>query len=479
MAESHGLHTLTHNGALTFASSNSCLVDFFFKIVRDTPEEDIFKLLQECWKSYPLETLKLIFHLRDTRGGKGEKKAFYSCLIWLEAFHPCSLMKNFDNIPEYGYFKDFYCLIDSSLEVYVINYLCEKLKEDLSKEVEERSLCSKWLPSENCSLDKKYGLVKKMCKTLGMTKKEYRKTIVKMREGLNIVEISMCRNNWDNIDYSKVSSLAFNRYKKAFKKHSPEHFEEFLSKVKEGVAKINTSRLFPHDIISQCWRSEYDETIELQWEQFLKSLDIRNLGNSIAVVDVSGSMTSQVGNTTALMIAISLGMICAQLAQGPFKDKWITFSGSPTLESLNGNTLKEKIQNMSTTQWEMNTNLQAVFQLILSFAILYNVPQENLPKTIFIFSDMQFDEACSNNKTNFEAIEDMYMTYNYRRPKIVFWKIDSKNNDCPIKYDENNCALLSGYSPELMKMIIEGEEISPLTVVMNVINSPRYSRVVL
>ena len=472
-------HTLTHNNALTYKSSGDCLVDFFFKITRDTPEDTIFQLLQKCWKDFPLETLKLVFHLRDTRGGKGEKKPYRSCLIWLETFYPVILVKNFDCIPEYGYYKDFYTLLDSSIEPYVINYLCDKLKDDLSKEANKRSLCSKWLPTEGSSIDKKYSLVRKLCKNLGMSKKEYRKTLVKLREDLNIVETSMCNNHWDQIDYSKVSSLAFKRYKKSFQKHSPELFNQFLERVKEGTSKINTSRLFPHDIINDCHRNEFDKTIELQWTEFLRSLNVKNLGNSLAVVDVSGSMNEKVGNTSAMMIAISLGMICAHFAQGPFKDKWITFSGTPMLESLKGDTLKERISNMVSTHWEMNTNLQAVFELILNFALAYNTPQESMPMTIFIFSDMQFDAALTNTRTNFDEIERLYQTYDYKRPRIVFWKIDSINDDCPIKFDQNDTALLSGYSPELLKMIIEGEEISPLNVVMKVINSERYNLVTL
>jgi hypothetical protein len=471
-------YTLTHNDALTHVSSQSCFVDFFFKIVRDTKEETVFQLLKKCWDINPLWTLKLVFHLRDTRGGKGEKKQFYTCLIWIESFHPYVIYKNFDNIAKYGYYKDFYCLLNSPSDVYVINYLSDVIRDDLTKEPCYRSLCSKWLPNEGSSLDVKYKVVNRLCKSLGMTKKEYRKTLVKLRSSLNIVEIPMCKNDWNSIDFSKVTSVAFKRYKKAFQKHSPELFEEFLSRVKKGESKINTSRLFPHEIINDCNKNDYDEAIELQWTEYLRGLNVNNLKNTLAVVDVSGSMNSIVGSSSALMIAVSLGMVCSHFAQGCFKDTWITFSNTPTLEKIHGETLKDKINNMITTHWEMSTNLCAVFRLLLGFATLYNTPIENFPKTIFIFSDMQFDSACPF-RTNFEVIDDMFKDAGFRRPKIVFWKIDSKNTDVPVRFDENGVVLLSGYSPELMKLVLEDDDITPLRIVENIINSERYNSITL
>jgi UDP-N-acetylglucosamine--N-acetylmuramyl-(pentapeptide) pyrophosphoryl-undecaprenol N-acetylglucosamine transferase len=70
--------------------------------------------------------------------------------------------------------------------------------------------------------------------------------------------------------------------------------------------------------------------------------------------------------------------------------------------------------NLEKTHWTMNTDLQKVFDLILDTSIEHKVKENDMPKTIYIISDMEFDAATSDNKkTNFKIIKQKYKEAGY------------------------------------------------------------------
>lgn len=473
----------TLNDAPSLATTGNARVNVFFKVTRDLSEDDLRTLLTAAWAEDPLDTLKLIFHLRDCRGGKGEKKQFHHALKWLTEEHLPTLLRNLEHVPQFGYFKDLLTLLGTDAEEAAIATFCaqltrDRLRLDSGVQLGEISLAAKWAPTEGCAHDKKFRAVPKFATKLSLNKANYRKQLlVPLRTYLKIVEAQMCSGKWEDIDFSRVPSVAMKRYSKLFLKHSPERYAEFLAKVRTGEAKMNVGRLHPHEILEEYLGTKarqstvVNETTEVAWKEYLRGLRERiKLRRSLAVVDVSGSMAG-----IPLQVALALGLITAELTDGPFHNRWITFSARPQLETIKGATLHEQLDNMIKSSWDMNTNFQAVFDLILESAQLFGATQEQMPETIFVFSDMQFDQAGGSRKTNFEVLKEKYARAGYTLPKLVFWNLRAENLDFPTTAEEANVALVSGFSPDLLTLFLEDGEITPYKIMRSALDNERYA----
>jgi len=203
------------------------------------------------------------------------------------------------------------------------------------------------------------------------------------------------------------------------------------------------------------------------------------------VVDTSGSMCTSAGdnsNLTCIDVALSLGLYISERNEGAFKDAFITFSSTPTLQYLKGN-LYDRFSQLARADWGMNTDIEATFLEILSKAKENNVPESEMPTMILILSDMEFDEANGSrysearkwNPTAQTMIEENYTEAGYKVPKIVYWNIQSRNENVPVQFDKNGTALVSGFSPALLTGLLSGEDITPESMMMKIIGSERYA----
>ena len=188
-----------------------------------------------------------------------------------------------------------------------------------------------------------------------------------------------------------------------------------------------------------------------------------------------------------IYVSVSLALYFAEKNKGEFHNNFITFSAQPHLQKIIGDNIYEKLLNLSQADWDMNTNLQAVFDLILDVAVRNNIPKEEMIKKIYIISDMEFDEAqrgysysyYGNRKqlTNFEEIERKYNESDYDMPLLVFWNVDSRQNNVPVSANEENVLLVSGSSPSIFKTLMSGKSYTPFDVMLETLNSERYSRI--
>ena len=488
--------TLTENGAVSYNTTNSPLLDFFFKIVRDTTPESTVDMLKLSMEVDPLRATKAVFHLRDCRGGKGEKARFYDCIKWLvDSQYIDAVNDNLELIPKYGTFKDMFALCGTKLELAMLRVYAEQLKNDIDALNDVNvsdvlgypiniSLAAKWAPTEGGAFDKKHKLAKKLCgllrsahspKFVKITNlKDYRqKLIAPLRAHLKIVERDMCSDNWENIKFENVPSIASKLYRKTFSKHQAERYSTYLMDVASGKTKINSSMIFPHQLVEHYINGgEYDETIELQWKSIVEKTRAK-FGNksAIAVVDVSGSMTG-----TPLNVAIALGLLLSECTTDSFASKLITFSSTPELVSIPDGTLQSKVKATMGINWQMSTNLQKTFELLLNFAKIFDVPNDKMPSTVYVFSDMQFDIAVGGS-TNFDTIDKLYSNSIYSRPNLVFWNLRGNTVDFPAVSSSSKTALVSGFSQSMMDIFTNGDIIDPYTVMCNVLDSDRYSEI--
>ena len=475
--------TLTANGAVTNSTSHNYNVDLFFLAgaCRNESTENIEKALVKSYSFDPLKTRKIIFWAGDIRQGAGERRFFKIALNWLSKNHPEDIQNNLDLIPEFSRWD---VIFDLALENQV---LFSYILANLNPSAKNYGLLCKWLPRKNYSTDKKKsvrgnsttvtktkrslhgGLAGKLMKALNMTPKQYRKMLV---EGTKVVEQQMCAKKWNEIDYSKVPSVAMHKYNKAWYRNDEERFKQYLNAVEKGEAKINAGAIFPHDIIKNSVRSWYGSELSqaeiVQWNNLPNWLDGKP-NSIIPVCDVSGSMTCN--NGIPMAMSVGLGLYISERNVGPFKDAFITFSDHPKMQVLYGD-INERIKQLVNADWGGSTNLVKVFEIILRKAIDTRLPQDLMPKTVLVISDMEFNYC--GRLTNYETIKQAYQVAGYECPQVVFWNVNGRTGNIPVTVNDKGVALISGASPSIIKSVLT-DNISPVKVMDSTIETERYS----
>ena len=447
----------TENGAITYERSGSQLLDFYAQAgaMRKNPDKalDLFK---KALAEDKLKAIKILFYLRDIRGGQGERDLFRNCLQWLGEQYTEIFEKIVNYVAEFGRWDDLF--FDNKVCYDIIN---AQLNKD--KESENPTLLTKWMPTINASSDTTKAKARLMAKALGYTEKEYRKTIRNIRKQIATVEEKMSAQEWSKIDYSAVPSQAARIYKNAFKKHDETRYDKFIEKAEKGEVKINAATLYPYQIYKGV-QSDYSKTLEALWKQLP---DYTMNKNTLVVADTSGSMQGD-----PMSVSVSLALYFAERNKGQFQNYFISFTEKPKLHKIVGTNLRERMDSIELGD-VANTDLQAVFDLILNTATKNNTPEEEMPETIYIISDMEFDSCCQNH-TNYEEMQNKYTEAGYKIPNIVFWNVDARSGkNMPVQTGEKGVALVSGLSPIIFKMAIENK--TPEQVMEDTINSERYN----
>jgi hypothetical protein len=285
------------------------------------------------------------------------------------------------------------------------------------------------------------------------------------------VEQQMCAREWEQIIFEHVPSVAAARYQKAFTRRCTERYAAYRAKLLTGEAKINAAAVYPYDVIKSITQGVSD-VAKAQWEALPNYLGDEQL---LAMVDVSGSMMSKLGSSlSCLDVATSLGLYIADKARGPFKDTFLTFSGSPKIEVLEGDIITKHAQ-MCRSHWTMNTNLHAAFMEILHLARVHQIDEADMPKILLILSDMEFDSCVTDgSETALAMARRMYTDHGYTIPRIVFWTLHARPGNSPVRYREGGTAMVSGFSPAIMKSILTAQDFSPEGVMEQTISNPRY-----
>jgi hypothetical protein len=445
----------TENGMKAKAHSGNALVDLFYKIGASRGKSvtaDFEKAFQEDADL----AMKIAFWSRDVRGGAGERQLFRDVLVHLEKLHPETLEAVLPFVSEFGRWDDLLVFKTEKFKHMAYTLIGDALRE-------RNGLCAKWMPRQG-------PIAVEIRNFFGMSPKFYRKSLVTLT---NVVETKMCAKDWDSIEFGKLPSLASARYNKAFAKNAKTSYEAYKTRLTAGTDKVNASAVYPYDVIKTL-RHDGDWVVaDAQWASLPNYI-----GNAsvMPLVDVSGSMCCPVGgnaNLQCLDVALSLGLYCADKNTGVFKDTFLTFSAKPKAQVVKG-TLSQKMSQMNSSDWGMNTNLHAAFEEILRIAVKGSVAEADMPKTLLILSDMQFDQCVSFDDTAHQMIKRKYKDAGYEVPNIVFWNLNSKDN-VPVKFDKRGTALVSGFSPAVMKGVLSGADMTPYGIMLATVNVDRYS----
>ena len=495
--ENHNI-TLSENGAVMYETSGKNLLDLYWKTpslraVGPESLREIEGLLMRAMMEDKRMFAKFLFFLRDVRGGVGERNSFRNIYLWYLRVDRTNAVRFLPLVPEFGRWDDLVWLLCNYnyeeadlVRSKIAEIIGTRLQEDLES-AGNISLLAKWLPSPNAG-----NASRTMSKTVvrwlnnvgyKMNEAEYRKILSKLREKLKIVERDISAKTYGNIDYSAVPSVANTYYGELFLKYDEERRQAYLNELAFGTVKINAAAVFPHDIYSKVDVYKNDNQTEL--EEMWKSLPDYVSGDPgvLVVRDGSGSMCSRLNRsfTTALDVASAICLYFSQRLTGEFKNKFITFSAKPRLVDLSGcKTLKQAKQMLEGYNDCSNTDIEKTFDLILDTAVLHSMKQKDLPKTVLIVSDMEFDSAtCSRiapmeSANLFETIRRKFADKGYRMPKLVFWNVNSRTNAIPLRENDYGVILMSGYSVSLCKMVLSNE-IDPYKALVRELESERYS----
>lgn len=483
--------SVTENGAVGYRTTGKALLDINFAVasLRSANEGEIARRFQAAFLENKVLAMKWLFFARDVRGGLGERRLFRTAMKYIAKYEPEMARKVVGLIPEYGRYDDLWSLLDDNeLRPYVVEFVSQQLAEDVANSRNRKpiSLLGKWMPSANASSATTKRYAKILRNALEMKESEYRRTLSALRRYTDVVEVKMSAKMWGEIDYEAVPSRANLIYNGAFLRNDEERRRAFLASLEKGEARINASTLFPYDIVHQYCSGgygrspkSYDATIEALWKN-LPDL-VQGCGNTIVVADGSGSMMSRVGSSgvTALEVANSLAIYFAERSSGEFKNKYITFSSRPQLVDFSrGQSLRDKISIALGHSEISNTNIEAVFDLILNTAIRNNMRQEDIPANILIISDMEFDCATTGRigANLFKTIEAKYRGHGYKLPRLVFWNVNSRTNTIPVRENDMGVALVSGFSVNICKMVMSGKT-DPFECLLETLNTPRYQPV--
>ena len=482
----------TANGAVTYVTTTSDCLDLFATAgaLRNASDDEILARFIRAFAEDRDIAMKTLFYTRDIRGGLGERRFFRVVIKYLAKNYPETVIKNIDNIAEFGRYDDILALMDTACEQEAIAYIKAVLEDDMENMQAQGSvsLMAKWLPSVNTSSKETVRIAKKIARTMKMSDAAYRKMLSSLRAYIKILENNLRTKDY-SFEYEKQPSKAMFKYRKAFIRNDEERYSAFIEKAKADPSALKTSTLTPYDIVSKIikfrrgaygFKPGYVEmsqdernVLDATWNALENYV---NSDNTLAVVDGSGSMYGGRGVLPAA-VAESLGIYFAERNKGAFKNNFITFSANPKLVEIKGKDIVEKVQYCMGFNECSNTNIGKTFDLILDTAVKNNLKQSDMPSRLIIISDMEFD-CCADNSsvTNFENAKAKFAKKGYALPKLVFWNVNSFNRQQPVKKNEQGVTLVSGMSPQIFAML-KDDRLDPYTFMMSVLSSERYQRV--
>ena len=451
----------TKNGMKAFSTTKSAVLDLFSAIGSARGSNLSLQFAAALAENEDL-AVRILLWARDIREGAGERAQFRNLLTELETYKPELAGRLLRKIPELGRWDDVFALKDPINRSHAFEFIREALSN-------KDGLCAKWMP-------RKGPVAIELTKYLGLTPKGYRKLIVGLT---NVVETQMCAKDWEAINFSHVPSVASARYQKAFGRNAKDAYAQYLRELQKPVSerapgvKINAGAVYPYDVLKSVFKGNA-AAADAQWDALPNYIGDASI---FPIVDTSGSMGSMhysSGTVRPIDVSVSLGLYCSGKNTGAFKDLFMIFDTTPKLINAKG-TLSQRVKQMREIV-AGSTDLHAAFDMLLDIAVKGKVPATDMPDILLILSDMQFDCCRGYDDRAQEMIERKYAAAGYTAPKVVYWNLSQYGNQ-PVRFDEKGTALVSGFSPAIMKSVLanELEVFTPWNVMIKTIASDRYA----
>lgn len=468
----------------------------------------------------------LIYQTRDCRGGKGERALFYTLFDLLAEQAPETAIKCLlPLVPNYGYFKDLFYMWELSpnepLRRAIIELAAEQLCKDeasLSENYSKPSLLAKYAPREKRRFHKAAAaLIRRLYGETVDGRKQYRKLLVKLTAKLDVPEVKMCGKRWAEIAVDTVPSLCLARSRRAFlnerlKRSRPLSVEQAETgdrfphdpdrvacrrALREAMVsdKLKGKQLFPHEIVKAAMTLNpriastlETDVLEAQWRKIVTNVrDVAaaevdgsdktktpvNLGRLVALVDVSGSMSGE-----PMQVAIALGLLVAQLAAPEFANRVLTFETCPQWHQIDpGANIVAKVRSLQSARWGGSTNFEAALECILQACVDHKLQPDDVPDLI-VFSDIQFEKASDYRADSWETQHSRLLRrfketglavcgQAWTAPNVTYWNLrGNTKGGYMAEANKPGVRLLSGFSPALLRFVLEGDELEDVVEVL-------------
>ena len=467
----------TENGAKSWATSDSKVLDLFGKI-GSSRGRDLSPSFSAALAEDEKLAVRVLLWARDVRSGAGERQTFRDLLRALEVQNPTLAGRIIHKVPELGRWDDLFAYQDPINRRNALRMYADALMNG-------DGLAGKWAPrlvsskkAVTAGKQEKLKNARDLMKFMMVSPKEYRQILV---GATRVVESLMCAKRWDEINFSHIPSLASARYQKAFGKNAADAYSAYIRELqkpqeeRDPTVKINAGAVYPYDVVKSLRRGN-EAVANAQFDALPNYVGDSKI---MPMVDVSGSMGIQLaGGMTAMDMALSLGLYLSSKTSSDFKDMFITFTSSATIQMLKGS-LSQKMRQMSGAVG-YDTNLTKAFDSLLQTAKNGNVSPENMPDYLLILSDMQFNDMNikGTDATAIEMARQKYRDAGYKCPSIIFWNLAARSSadQSPVKMDEKGVCLVSGFSPAIMASVLgaDPEEFTPAAMMMKTIMNERY-----
>lgn len=507
--------TRTENGAGAYQSTLNVALDVFASVGDATllgkdrkaaqrASETLLEAFAKAFSEDRKTAIKIMVYTRDIKGGVGLRdlsRKFLSYVAeYLDRVDDDALMRKIiDAFINLGRWDDIFTLFDHPIWGDVVKErIFNTLRSDLSdmREGKPISLLAKWLKSINTSSPKSQELAKRIRDALGMTSREYRQMLSAMRSHINVIEQKMSAGKWSEIDFETVPSQAMIRYRKAFARRDPIRWADYLNAIEAGDAKINTGTLWPHQIVAQAMNGGYGprdvstsdrRILSALWDNLPNTFgDIEE--NSLVIPDISGSMVG-----LPIAISVALAIYAAQRNKGKFHNRMISFSDQPRVIKLKDSfdIISAVRHVLDTKNVGYNTDLFATFKLLVQLINDSNASENDVPKRLYIISDMEFDEANVGLTHNYyygvrghhtprytdsgalwDTIREYWRSHCKRTiPEVVFWNVNNRVKQFPVTIDDNRVIMVSSFSAQMYKYLLNAPvgELSPVSFMESVL----------
>ena len=409
--------------------------------------------------------------------GLGERETFRKLIRYAAINHPECVEPNIHLIGLYGRFDDLYSLVGTPLEDKMWAYMRSLFAADLElmEAGQPCSLLAKWIKTPDASSPHTRALGIKTAMKLGYSVYDFKRKLRALRKYLDIVEIKMSARKWAEINYSVVPSNAMMKHRKAFWKHDEEGMRRFIEAVDKGEVKINASTLFPYDLVEKIldfwnYKVKEDPVVEAQWKALPNYVEPGT--NALVIADTSGSMEGR-----PMASALGLAVYFAERNTGAYHNLFMSFSSRSTVHELKGETLAQKLESIDMSDWNGSTNLWLAFTNVLEIAVKNAIPKDEMVKSLIVITDMEIDPYIVGDWTFYDAMKDIYASNGYDIPNVVYWNVNSRHDVYHADSDRKGVQLVSGQSASTFKQLVGGIGMTPVEMMLKVLNNGRYDLV--
>ena len=466
------------------------LINFYAKagFLRYEKDEVIINIFMDAYNENPKQAMKLLFYLRDKEKGLGERRVFRVIIKHLASMNSSYLASSIDLIPVYGRWDDLYSLFDTYLQGEAIALMRKQISKDLK--AEKPSSLGKWLKSENASSKQSKDLARKTRIALDLSSKEYRNLLTLLRKRIDILEQDMSEGNWREIKYGDYNITTLNRYKKAFIRHDKKRFLDYLNVLesKSSEDKMKKEQLYPYDIIEGiCNMKDNSKRKDLyeKWDD-LKNFNIKTKGDTLVCIGLNKKSIKSTRKSPVFITGVSTALYLLEKNKDKYKNYIMINSPNPNLVRIKSENLIDRINETAAYSYTDEINIESILDLVLFAAIKNGINMDKLPKKILFIFDSRCKLSNRNRKdikehlisdTEYKRIQEKWSKSGYKVPDLAFWRVDGYNEDAKVIEDNKGFQYAFGYSDEIFKFFISGENVTSSSMLEDVIYNERYKNI--